>query len=59
MDLHTDVADLDAKEIFLDRMIDSCRQELKDLTEDKDVAKYPLIANFLLLTKRLGSVKSN
>lgn len=43
MDLHTDVADLDAKECFLDRMIASCRAELKNLTEDTDVAKYPFI----------------
>lgn len=42
MDLHTDVADLEAKESFLDRMIASCRSELKNLTEDADVAKYPL-----------------
>ena len=41
MDLHTDVADLDAKESFLNRMITSCRTELKNLTEDSDVAKYP------------------
>ena len=41
MDLHTDVADLEAKECFLDRMISSCRSELKNLTEDADVAKYP------------------
>lgn len=41
MDLHTDVADLDAKESFLDRMIASCRTELKNLTEDSVVAKYP------------------
>ena len=47
MDLHTDVADLDAKECFLDRMIASCRAELKNLTEDTDVAKYPFI--FLIL----------
>lgn len=41
MDLHTDVADLDAKECFLDRMIEGCRAELKNLTEDSEVAKYP------------------
>lgn len=41
MDLHTDVADLDAKECFLDRMIEGCRTELKNLTEDSEVAKYP------------------
>lgn len=43
MDLHTDVADLDAKESFLDRMIASCRTELKNLTEDSVVAKHAYV----------------
>ena len=43
MDLHTDVADLEAKECFLDRMIEGCRAELKNLTEDSEVAKYPFM----------------
>lgn len=43
MDLHTDVADLDAKECFLDRMIEGCRAELKNLTEDSEVAKYAYV----------------
>lgn len=43
MDLHTDVADLEAKESFLDRMIASCRSELKNLTEDADVAKHAYV----------------
>ena len=43
MDLHTDVADLEAKESFLDRMIEGCRSELKSLTEDPDVIKYPFM----------------
>ena len=43
MDLHTDVADLDAKECFLDKMIEGCRTELKKLTEDSEVSKYPFI----------------
>lgn len=43
MDLHTDVADLEAKECFLDRMISSCRSELKNLTEDADVAKHAYV----------------
>lgn len=46
MDLHTDVADLEAKECFLDRMIEGCRSELKNLTEDSEVAKYPFIQYF-------------
>lgn len=49
MDLHTDVADLDAKECFLDRMIEGCRAELKNLTEDSEVAKYPFILLHLLI----------
>ncbi|KAL9961163.1 hypothetical protein ACROYT_G030057 [Oculina patagonica] len=43
MDLHTDVADLDAKESFLDRMIEGCRAELKNLTEDSEVSKYAYV----------------
>lgn len=43
MDLHTDVADLEAKESFLDRMIEGCRTELKSLTEDPDIIKYPFM----------------
>ena len=43
MDLHTDVADLEAKESFLDRMIEGCRTELKTLTEDPEVIKYPFM----------------
>ncbi|XP_022806208.1 transcription factor E2F3-like [Stylophora pistillata] len=43
MDLHTDIADLDAKESFLDRMIDGCRSEIKNLTEDTEVAKYAYV----------------
>ena len=49
MDLHTDVADLDAKECFLDRMIEGCRAELKNLTEDSEVAKYPFSLFHLLI----------
>lgn len=43
MDLHTDVADLEAKECFLDRMIEGCRSELKNLTEDSEVAKFAYV----------------
>lgn len=43
VDLHTDVADLDAKECFLDKMIEGCRAELKNLTEDSEVAKYAYV----------------
>lgn len=43
MDLHTDVADLEAKESFLDRMIEGCRTELKSLTEDPDVIKHAYV----------------
>jgi transcription factor E2F3 len=43
MDLHTDIADLEAKENQLDQFIENCRSELKFLTEDKDTAKYPFI----------------
>ena len=49
VDLHTDVADLDVKECFLDKMIEGCRAELKNLTEDSEVAKYPFsLVNFVL-----------
>ena len=50
MDLHTDVADLDAKECFLDRMIEGCRAELKNLTEDPEVSKYPFNLASLVTT---------
>lgn len=43
MDLHTDIADLVAKESFLDRMIEGCRSEIKNLTEDPEVAKYAYV----------------
>ena len=57
MDLHTDIADLVAKESFLDRMIEGCRSEIKNLTEDPEVAKYPFQYEFmmsLLLKKYTG-----
>lgn len=57
MDLHTDIADLVAKESFLDRMIEGCRSEIKNLTEDPEVSKYPFQYEFmtsLLLKKYTG-----
>ena len=49
MDLHTDVADLEAKESFLDRMINNCRAELKHLTDDPEIARYPFTEVILRL----------
>ena len=49
MDLHTDIADLVAKESFLDRMIEGCRSEIKNLTEDPEVAKYPFQHEFMMV----------
>ncbi|EDO36659.1 predicted protein [Nematostella vectensis] len=43
MDLHTDLADLDAKENQLDQLIANCRAELKQLTEDPETSKYPFM----------------
>ncbi|KAK3742289.1 hypothetical protein QZH41_013103 [Actinostola sp. cb2023] len=45
MDLHTDIADLEAKENLLDQLIGNCRSELKFLTEDQETAKYPFMQN--------------
>ena len=44
MDLHTDIADLEVKENLLDQLIENCRAELKELTEDSEIAKYPFKA---------------
>ncbi|KAL5013673.1 hypothetical protein ScPMuIL_007943 [Solemya velum] len=41
VDLHSDIADLEAKETLLDRMIGSCAKQLKQLTEEKENSKYP------------------
>ena len=44
VDLHTDVADLEAKENQLDKLISDCQQDLKELTEPlrkSSVNKYP------------------
>ena len=43
MDLHTDIADLEAKENLLDQLVGNCRSELKFLTEDQETSKYPFI----------------
>ncbi|XP_031574336.1 transcription factor E2F3-like [Actinia tenebrosa] len=43
MDLHTDIADLEAKENQLDQFIANCRSELKFLTEDRDTANYAYV----------------
>lgn len=59
MDLHTDVADLDAKESFLDRMIEGCRAELKNLTEDSEVSKYPFIYVVILYIKCTSKLLDN
>lgn len=40
VDLHTDVADLEAKENRLDELIATCQQELRTLTQPMN--KYPL-----------------
>ncbi|KAL4218266.1 E2F transcription factor 3 [Mactra antiquata] len=42
VDLHSDLADLDAKELILDQMITSCTKSLKELTENKENSRYPL-----------------
>ena len=46
MDLHTDIADFEVKENILDQLIENCKAELKQLTEDSEIANYPFI--FLL-----------
>ncbi|CAG2197502.1 E2F3 [Mytilus edulis] len=43
VDLHSDVADLEAKENELDHLIATCTKQLKMLTEDAQNSKYPLI----------------
>lgn len=43
MDLHTDIADLEAKENLLDQLVGNCRSELKFLTEDQETSKYPFV----------------
>ena len=41
VDLHTDVADLEAKENKLDNLIATCQQDFQKLTQPQN--KYPLI----------------
>lgn len=45
VDLHTDVADLEAKENQLDELIATCRRDLNELTQSTKQSadkKYPL-----------------
>ncbi|KAK7463279.1 hypothetical protein BaRGS_00038146 [Batillaria attramentaria] len=41
VDLHSDIADLEAKENVLDQMIQNCTRQLRMLTEDTENARYP------------------
>ncbi|KAK6167522.1 hypothetical protein SNE40_021526 [Patella caerulea] len=43
VDLHSDIADLDAKENRLDEAIKNCTRQLKLLTEDRDNAKQAYV----------------
>ena len=43
-DFIPDLADLEAKENRLDEMIISCTKSLKELTENPDNSKYPLVS---------------
>ncbi|XP_076456481.1 uncharacterized protein LOC143290833 [Babylonia areolata] len=43
MHLHSDVADLEAKENVLDRMINSCTRQLRTLTEDSENARLAYV----------------
>ncbi|VDI19128.1 transcription factor E2F3 [Mytilus galloprovincialis] len=56
VDLHSDVADLEAKENELDHLIATCTKQLKMLTEDAQNSKYPLI--IMSVTANLRSIKS-
>ena len=42
VDLHTDVADLEAKENRLDDLIATCQQDFEKITQP--VSKYPLLS---------------
>ncbi|KAK3088358.1 hypothetical protein FSP39_018109 [Pinctada imbricata] len=46
VDLHSEVADLEAKENHLDHLIANCTKQLKQMTEDSHNSKYPSLKNF-------------
>ncbi|KAL8578857.1 hypothetical protein ACOMHN_022150 [Nucella lapillus] len=52
MHLHSDVADLEAKENSLDRLISNSTRQLRLLTEDTENARYPLDQKKNVSTKR-------
>ena len=41
-----DLADLEAKENILDKMIANCTKSLKEMTENPDNSRYPLYESF-------------
>nr|WAM57595.1 E2F transcription factor 3 [Mulinia lateralis] len=43
VDLHSDLADLDTKEMLLDQMITSCTKSLKELTENKENSRLAYV----------------
>lgn len=44
VDLHSDIADLDAKENVLDHMIQNCTRQLRTLTEDSENARLAYVS---------------